>query len=313
MKILIVGAGAMGCLYGGKLSALPAAQVTLLDNRKEPVAAIHREGLLLEEGAESLRYRNLRATTDPAEAGIVHLVILFVKSTATKEAFRSILPAIGPDTWALTLQNGLGNGEAMAEILDPQRVIGGTTVHGALALGPGHVRHTGSGLTTIGSLIPAAGGEQQPSLENIADLFNQAGLETVVSSNMEGLIWDKLLVNVGINALTAITGLPNGRLPEDPHTCAIMEEAVREGVRVAEAKGVTLTYEDAAAHCAQVARTTALNRSSMLQDMEAARPTEVDMINGAVVREAEKLGLDAPVNRTLTRLVKALTACRVRE
>ena len=138
-------------------------------------------------------------------------------------------------------------------------------------------------------------------------------METVVSSNMEGLIWDKLLVNVGINALTAITGLPNGRLPEDPHTCAIMEEAVREGVRVAEAKGVTLTYEDAAAHCAQVARTTALNRSSMLQDMEAARPTEVDMINGAVVREAEKLGLDAPVNRTLTRLVKALTACRVRE
>jgi 2-dehydropantoate 2-reductase len=147
-------------------------------------------------------------------------------------------------------------------------------------------------------------GSTTPRLQAVADLCNRAGLETEISATVEGLIWDKLLVNVGINALTAITGLRNGELLAHEELAELLAEAVTEGARVAGAKGIRLNLPDPVAHAREVCAATGKNQSSMLQDILKGRPTEIDMINGAVLREGAARGIAAPVNGVLTRLVK---------
>jgi 2-dehydropantoate 2-reductase len=194
----------------------------------------------------------------------------------------------------------MGNVEAIAEILGNANIIAGTTAHGATMLGPGRMKHAGSGKTIIGELS----GIKTSRLEAIANVFNQAGLETEISDNVFGLLWDKLLVNVGINALTAITGLQNGRLVEIPELKEILEIAVSEGWEVAKTKGIKLNFEDPVAHTKAVCIATAENRSSMLQDVLNHRKTEIQMINGAILKEGQNLGIKTPVNMVLVNLIK---------
>jgi 2-dehydropantoate 2-reductase len=181
--------------------------------------------------------------------------------------------------------------------------VAGTTGHGATLLGPGHIRHAGVGDTVIGELDSASNGGAGGRIEALAALFNEAKLTARVSANVVGLIWTKLIVNIGINALTAVTGLRNGRLAELPETMELMKAAVGEACAVAEAKGIRLEAEDPLEHTVQIARRTAANRSSMLQDVTAKRATEVSVINGAIVEEGKKLGIPTPVNAVLTNLV----------
>ncbi len=299
MKIGIIGAGAMGSLYGAKLSALPENEVFLIDISRPQIDAVNRNGLIMEEDGETIIYDRLSGVLDASDAGICDLVIVFVKSTLTKMAVEGNRAVFGPDTTVVTLQNGLGNAEAIREVLPDAMILAGTTAHGATMLSPGKIRHAGQGKTIIGDWIKTE--SDKPA--EIAALFNRAGLETEVSDNVEGLIWDKLLVNAGINALTGISGLCNGELLDHEELTALLTEAVKEGESVARQKGVRLNFADPVDHTKAVCAATGKNRSSMLQDLSNHRKTEIETINGAIVKEGERIGIKTPVNQTLTRLI----------
>jgi 2-dehydropantoate 2-reductase len=305
MKIAVIGAGAMGSLFGGKLS--PYGDVWLVDPWASHVQTLQRDGLRLTEldGTESII--PVQATTDPAAVGGgVDLVIIFVKSHQTAEAAQWARPLLKPDGLALTLQNGLGNLQTITDMLGEARAVQGVTSHGATLLGPGRVRHAGQGPTHIAI---------QPSiaehLNAVAALFRPAGFEIHLSNNLDGLLWGKLVINVGINPLTAILRVPNGVLAELEPASALMAATVDEAVRVAHAKGITLPYDDPQRQVKAVAVATGSNRSSMLSDVLRGVPTEIDVINGAIVREGTRLGIPTPVNQTLVWLIKAIEASYV--
>ena len=301
MRITVLGAGAMGSLYGGFL-AEAGNEVWLLDVWKEHVTAIREQGLRIEGISGERCIKNIHATDTPSAIGPSELVIVFVKSTVTDLALKEAQDIIGEDTVILTLQNGLGNIEKIASVVDNESIIAGTTAHGATVLGAGHIKHAGRGATIIGEID----GKDTARIKAVADVLNAAKLETTISNNVMGLIWDKLLVNVGINALTAITRLKNGRLIEFRETEEILELAVTEALMVAQAKGIQLNYADPVAHTKDVCKLTAENKASMLQDILHKRKTEIDMINGAIVREGEKLGIRTPVNKVLSNLVAVI-------
>jgi 2-dehydropantoate 2-reductase len=300
VKIAIIGAGAMGSLFGGRL-ALAGEEVWLLDVWEEHVRTIREQGLTIVTAAKEIPTRP-NATMRPEEIGQADLVIIFVKSTVTKAAAQTAKKLLGPDTAVLTLQNGYGNAETIAAVVGAERVIAGTTAQGATLLGPGRIMHGGSGETHIGEL----GGGRSERQEKIASALTRSGIPTVGDDNVTSLIWGKLIVNVGINALTGITGLKNGQLADFDETKEVLAMAVEEAVAVATAAGVTLPYADPVDKVLAIAVATAENRSSMLQDLTGGRVTEIDAINGAIVREGFRRGVPTPVNRTLTMLIKTL-------
>lgn len=300
MKIAIIGAGAMGCLYGGKLSQSQENQVYLLDIWKEHIDSINKHGLIMEEDGETLVYKDVKASLHAADIGHVELAIVFVKSTLTQIAVHEAREIFGQETLVLTLQNGLGNLDIIGDEVGHVNVIGGTTAHGAYMKAPGRICHAGFGKTIIGEL----GGKKTDRIQEVAKVFQSVGLETEISSNILGLIWDKLIVNVGINALTAITGLHNGELLDHPELLEIMKEAIDEAVSIAKSKGIKLSDQDPYIHTLQICRNTANNKSSMLQDISNKRRTEIDMINGGILREGQAQVIPTPVNMVLTNLIK---------
>lgn len=300
MKIAIIGSGAMGSLFGGKL-ALTGHEVWLYDIWQDHVDKINKDGLII-VSAESETVVRPQATTDSGKIGSAELVIVFVKATTTRKAAEIASTLMGPESVVLTLQNGYGNAEKLAEVVGQDRVIAGVTSHGATMLGPGRIKHAGSGETHIGEL---KGGINERT-RRIAALMTDAGIATTADGDVASLIWGKLLVNVGINAITAITGFKNGQLNDYEETRELMRLVVGEAEQVARAAGVTLPYPDSVAKVAATAQATAENKSSMLQDITSNRLTEIDVINGAVVNEGKRLGIATPVNQALALMVHAL-------
>jgi 2-dehydropantoate 2-reductase len=300
MKIAIIGAGAMGSLFGGRL-ALAGEEVWLLDLWETHIRAIKDNGLVIVATDQEVVARP-RATTNPAEIVGADLIIIFVKATATRTAAQTARKLLGPDTAVLTLQNGYGNAEELARLLGAERIIAGTTAQGATLLAPGRIMHGGDGGTHIGELS----GTITPRLRQIAAIFSSAGIATLPADNVASLIWGKLVINVGINALTGITGFKNGQLADCAETRELVALAVEEAIAVAAAAGVELPYAAPVEKVLAVATATAQNSSSMLQDLQSGRLTEIDAINGAMIRQGERLGVATPVNQTLTLLVKAL-------
>jgi 2-dehydropantoate 2-reductase len=300
MKIAIIGAGAMGSLFGGRL-ALAGEEVWLCDIWEDHIRTIQANGLFIDTFGTSL-IAYLRATTAAEVIGPADLVIVFVKSSATRIAAQTALALLGPDSVVLTLQNGYGNVDELVGILGASRVIAGTTAQGATILGPGKILHGGNGETHIGELD----GSITPRLKRIASLLSHAEIPTVTHGNVHSLIWGKLVINVGINALTGITRLKNGELLSYKETKELVSLAVQEAVAVAEAAGIELPYQSPLDKVLAVAAATAQNRSSLLQDLTNGRTTEVDAINGAIVREGDRLGIATPVNKVLTLLIKTL-------
>jgi len=299
MKIVIMGAGAMGGLFGGLLT-LSEEEVWLVDIRKEQINVICSVGLTIEEKGKN-QVILVNATTDVKSIGKADLVIFFVKTHHTEKAVSDSLVLQKESTIFLSLQNGLGNDEAICKKVDRKKVILGVTGQGATYLKPGHIRHAGWGETQIGEL---EGGITERA-NQIAQMFQKAGISTRVSSKIHDLIWEKLFVNVGINGLTALTGLKNGQLLDYPETVRLMEALVFEAVEVARRKGIRIEGNPIEKVRA-VAEVTRGNRSSMGQDFDHQRKTEIDAINGAVVREAERLGISVPFNQAITDLVKAI-------
>lgn len=300
MQFLIVGPGAMGCLFAARLKQA-GFDALLMDYKKERADSLNRDGIYVQ--GVSGEYHAMVPVVTGTVKSTPDVVIVCVKAYHTESAARSILPFVHPDTAVMTLQNGVGNVETLAEILDTDAIWGGVTSEGATLLDTGKIRHAGKGETIIGSSDDTAG-----RVGEIISAFNTAGFETRSVDKIQALIWGKLIINVGINALTAITRLKNGRLPEIEGTRQILVEAVKEGVAVAEAKKIPLPYPDPVDRVIEVCRKTSDNIASMLQDVLKERATEVDYINGAIVREGALRDIPTPVNFTLTALVKTIQA-----
>ncbi len=299
MKVAVVGAGAMGSLFGALLGE-SGHEVWLLDTWEKHLAVISKMGLKIEyEGRP--RVVRIKTASRPEEIGLAEIVIVFVKSYHTEAVAGTVAALTGTKGVAVTLQNGLGNAETLSACMNPRRIIAGTTAHGATVLGPGEIRHAGVGATIIGKWD----GENDTMVDSVADEFCRAGIKTQVVSDVRSVIWEKLLVNVGINAITALTGIRNGQLLDMAVTRKLSQAAVEEAMEVARTKGISLR-EDMVAHVFKIARATAANRSSMGQDVDHGRLTEIDAINGIVVSVGERLSLPMPVNRTLTALVKTI-------
>ena len=305
MKIAIIGSGAMGSLFGGML-ALAGCDVVLHDIFREHVEKVAADGLAIEDAATgAVTVVRPRASIDPLSTEGADVLVVFVKSTATEEAAVQFAPRARKDAIVLTLQNGLGNEEILKRHFGTGRTAAGVTSQGATFLGPGRIRHAGTGPTHI-----CMSDGRNEKLAPLCRALEGAGFETHVSADVASLVWSKLVINVGINALTALTNQPNGRLLESDDTRAIMADLVAEAVAVAAARGIPLTHGDPLAVVFDVAGKTGANRSSMLQDFDRKRPSEIEVMNGAIVREAEKAGIPVPVNATITRLVRALERAR---
>lgn len=299
MKTIIVGAGAIGSLFGYFL-AKAGKSVQLLDNNPERVDIINAHGIKI-EGISGDHVVSMKASTDPGELGEADLVLICVKAGDTSAAAKGALPVVGSETTVLTLQNGLGNVERIADVVGGEKTLGGTTAQGATLLGHGHIRHAGNGETVIG----AADGSNAP-MRKIADHLADCGIKVSVTDDLEGLIWSKLVINVGINALTALTRMKNGELVEHDGTKMVMAQAVNEAVEVVKGRGINLLYDDPVEKVESVCVATAANISSMLQDVLKGKRTEVAYINGAIVEEGRRLGIKTPANEILTNLVKTI-------
>ncbi|MDD4940589.1 MAG: 2-dehydropantoate 2-reductase [Candidatus Omnitrophica bacterium] len=303
MKIVIVGPGAMGCLFAAALARQRSKEneIWLLDKDAGRAAKLNKQGIDV-EGIAGNWHVDVQATADPKDIPKVHLIVVCVKSYDTKNAVGRLKPLIDDDTSILTLQNGMGNIELIGEAVGPDQVIGGVTSLGATWLDIGHVRYAGKGETIIGKID----GKTSVQMRAIRELFNKAGLDTRISQDIKGFLWSKLIVNTGINALTAVTRLRNGDLLDHEGSRRILREAVTEAVKVAKRKRIKLLYDDPLAKVESVCESTAGNVSSMLQDVLRKKRTEIDFINGVVVRFGQELGIAVPANAMLVSLVKVI-------
>lgn len=292
-EVLIAGTGALACVFAWRLSAV--ASVVMLGTWREAVEAIEADGVKVEAAGKQVVAR-VRARLDPTAVGRPRWALVLVKSYQTARVARQLGQCLASDGLALTLQNGLGNREALEE-LGNGRVAQGVTTVGATVLGPGHVRLSADGQVHLA---------RHPGVEPLAELLAQAGFAVAWSEAIESLVWGKLVANASINALTALLQVTNGELLHRPGAAALLNAAAREVAEVARARGTRLSFEDAGAYAAEVARRSAGNFSSMLQDVRRGSETEIDAINGAVAREAARVGVPAPVNFTLWQLVRAL-------
>ncbi len=304
MKICILGAGALGCALGAALTEA-GNEVWLINRHAAQVDAMNQRGLLLRDAGVD-RAVQVHAATQPQAAGVVDLVILLVKSFHTREAMESALSLLGPGTLVMSLQNGLGHEDILAGIVGRERLLAGKTYAGGSQLGPGHVLIGTRGKDThIGELD----GSITPRVQRIADVFNAAGLETFVSGNILGTIWDKLLINVATGALTGITRLTYGELYQRPELEACGVAAVAEAMAVAKASGVQLSITDPRQAWLKAGGGLPYEfKTSMLQSLEKGSVTEIDFVNGAVVQRGEQCGVATPVNQTLVACIKGIEA-----
>ncbi len=303
MKIAMIGAGAMGGVYGGLLGRA-GFPVSLIDCDPGRTDAIRRDGLRVEGVCGDFTIR-LPAFPDAAGVDPVDLAIVFTDSNATRSAAGVVAQLLGPDGCVLTLQNGIGNVETLVENMGAGRVVAGVSMNSAASPGPGRSAYTNRGMTSIGELD----GADTPRIREIARMFNVAGLETEIVGDPLASIWSKFVLNCGINALTAVTQLRSGDMFRVPEMNALQERVIDEILAVAQRKGVTLADPDPRRtireHCRE-----RFNKPSMMQHIEQGRRTEIDAINGALVREARALGLAVPCNETLVAVVKGLEKSR---
>jgi 2-dehydropantoate 2-reductase len=301
LNIAVLGVGAMGSLFGSRLNDL--AHVTLIGHWVEQIETVRRDGLTVTYPDGHQTQHALRITNNLAEVPAADLALILVKGYQTGDAARQAAQVLKPNGLAITLQNGLGNLEILAEAVGARRAGLGITAQGATMLAPGYVYHAGQGPTHLAQILG-----REKRLADIAALFNAAGLETTLVDNPDSLVWGKLAINAGINPLTALLDVPNGALVENEQWLEIMAAAANEVAYIAAAQGIHLPYDDVARRTAEVSMATAGNRSSMLQDVTRHAPTEIDTISGAVVRFGKRLGIPTPVNEFLLRMVKAKEA-----
>jgi 2-dehydropantoate 2-reductase len=299
MRIVILGAGAMGCLFGGLLQAA-GHRVTLVDVSPAQIDAINRDGLRIERDGVAIvvpiEAAYARDVTDAPET-----VIVFTKTIHTRQALESARPILGPETTLVSVQNGLGNKEIMEDFAPAGRIVVGVTTFPADLAAPGHVRTAGSGFVKI----MAADGRRTPVLEAICEALDTAGLTCEISPEVETAIWEKVAFNAALNTVAAITGFNVGMMADSPEARQVAHQVAREVTAVANRRGVEADPQLVAETINSALGGHRDHKPSMLQDVLAGRRTEIDSLNGAVVKEAQRLGMEAPAAEVLYLLVKA--------
>lgn len=298
MNIGIIGAGAMGCLFATLLS--PCHRITLYDVSRVTVDAANVRGIRVGETdgrSEVFRIPTKMSGKDDEEK---ELVILFVKAAATRAAIAANRALFGRDTLLLSLQNGMGNEEVMEQFLPRERILLGTTKHNSVTTAPAEIFHSGAGVTTIGS---PAGNEK--TARRIVDAFRAAGIDTVFSPDVKRLLWEKLFVNMTINPVTALLDRKIGFIAENESARELTRVLISEAVAVARADGEEFSPDELYASVMHTATVLSEGRASMCQDMEKGRPTEIDSINGAVIRLGEKYRIPTLTHEAIVRLIHA--------
>lgn len=296
MDILILGTGALATLFAARLSQA-GCDVTMLGTWKEGITSLKKnDARLVDSNGNETRFK-VHATDNPRECrGAKHALVL-VKAWQTERAARQLSDCLADDGLAVTLQNGIGNYETLAQTLGTMRIALGSTTTGATLIAPGMARAGGEGVVTI---------QRHEKLDTIESALTSAKFNVHLVEDAQSLVWGKLVINAAINPLTALLRMTNGELLNRPSAREMMGELAREVAEVASAEKVKLAFDDPAAMAEEVARKTAANQSSMLQDVLRNAPTEIDAICGAVVRAGEKHGIETPANLACWRLVRAL-------
>ncbi|MBZ9988874.1 2-dehydropantoate 2-reductase [Mesorhizobium sp. BH1-1-5] len=304
MRIAILGGGgAMGGIFGGYL-ARAGNDVTLIDVSKPAVAAINDNGLTIEEKDGSQPVIRVPASMEPSKVGPVDLIINFVKCYHTDAAVRAAAPMISGDTAVLSLQNGWGNAPRIAGIVGEDKVLVGLTYHGGTLLGPGRVKHPGVGMTYIGELS----GKTTPRLDKVIETFCAAQIETTKSERILDEVWKKLALNACTLPVAGLLHFMSHELVAFDGTKSLMAAILREVVAVANAQGISLDYDERWAAITGLLEKAVGGKASMLQDVEAGRQTEIEVINGAIVDAGKRAGVPTPVNDTMVWMIQAKQA-----
>jgi 2-dehydropantoate 2-reductase len=296
-----MGAGAMGGLWAGRLAAA-GHDVVAIDVSPDVVSAIARDGLVLQSGETSETVR-VRATGDPSAIEPVDFVFFFTKAHHTAAAAAQARPLVAPETTVVSLQNGWGNAETLAGTYAPEQVVIGVTYHSATVLVPGHVAHTGKGATFVGPY----GDDADPArAEAVGALLTAADMDAAVTPRVKTEIWKKLVLNAATLPTAALTGLRAGELGEPGPLLDLVDALALEAVAVARGQGYAIEAHERIERIHAVLAGAGAGKASMLQDVEARRKTEIEVINGAVLRAAERLGIDVPLNRAMVALIGGL-------
>jgi 2-dehydropantoate 2-reductase len=300
VKIGIVGVGAMGSVYAGILGAA-GNEVWAVDTWADHVEAIRARGLRV-EGASGDRTVALHATTGPADVGVCDLVVIATKAMDVEAAARAARPMVGPETVVLPIQNGLGSADRVAAVLGEERVaIGVVGGFGASVVGPGHVHHNGWELVRLGERC----GPVTERIRLVARVWEDAGFRVQTYDDVDQLVWEKLLCNACFSGACSVLGWTIGEVLADPSAWQVASSCAGEVHDVARARGIHLELDDPVAYARAFGEKIPDARPSMLLDLMAGRPCEIDFINGAIPPAAREVGLSAPVNEVVTALVKA--------
>lgn len=299
MKIGIIGAGAMGCLYASLLSK--NNDVTLLDVSETAVKAINEKGIIMSSGdIEGKKTYKVKATFSGELEEAPELLIVFVKDTATRAALKSNSSLIKENTLLLSLQNGLGNFEIMEEFAHKNQILLGTTKHNCVTLGAGEIYHSGSGITHIGS--PAGNKE---AAQKITEIFNACDIQTQACEDVKRLLWQKLFINMTINSVTSLLDANISIIYDSENASNASKKLIEEAVKVAAADGEKFDADQVYSEVISTAKVLGTGKASMCQDMENRRKTEIDFINGAVVRLGKKYGIETPYHSLIVDLIHA--------
>jgi len=297
-SILIAGTGAMACLFAAKLSSA-GLQVYIMGTWTEGLEALKLHGVRLVDLLDAESSHPVRVITSPEECTGMRYALVLVKSWQTARAAQALKVCLAPEGIVLTLQNGLGNRECLTEALGLERVALGVTTIGATMLGPGRVRQAGEGGISLG---------EHSNLGSLPLWLKAAGFRLDFVEDTESLMWGKLVINAAINPLTGLLRVPNGELLNSEPTRVLMHRTAQEAAQVAIKMGLELPFQDPVKVVDDVAQKTALNISSMLQDIRRGARTEIDAINGAIVSAGESVGIPTPINYTLWQLIRAYEA-----
>jgi len=301
MKIAIIGAGAMGSIYGGHLSL--HNEVYLVDINQTTVDEINTQGLKIDEDGTTNTYHP-KAVTSTVGLGCMDLVIIFVKALFTKVALKGNQKLIGDHTYLLTLQNGSGHEDILSEFVPMDRILIGTTEDNGNILATAHINRGGVGNTNIGMLVE----DTQGVLTRCKESFDACGFNLKIHDNIQQLIWDKLFINVSLSALTGVLQVPMGFIADDPYAWKMAERLVKEAIEIANASGMKFDYDYV---IAKVKATSSNNKdgyTSIYADLKNKRKTEVDTISGSVVRAAKKIGMTAPTHEWVVDTIHAMEA-----
>jgi len=304
MRIAVVGAGAMGSIFGARFSKA-GHDTVLVDVAAPLVETINADGVTIVRGEEETTTR-VPATTDPGSVGPVDVVVFCVKCYQTASAAELARPLVGPDTVVASLQNGWGNGDVLAKVYPADQITVGVTYHSGLVQAPGRVVHPAEQPTIVGSFTDGESG----GAARLAQALDDAGLEANVVSPIRPEIWKKLILNAATLPTAALTGMNAGALTACEDTRGLVTDTAREAVTVARALGYDINPQERVDAIHALLAKAGPSKASMLQDFEAGRRTEIDVINGAVMRAADETGVAVPLNRALVQLVKGWESLR---